>query len=129
MSGAALLWLAAFLAFAVGVAHSALGERFILMRLFRRAEELPKLLGDTRFTASTLRFAWHITTLAWWGFAAMLAVAARGALTAATALQVLAVTMLATGAVILVASRGRHLAWPVFAAIGAIAWFAAGAAI
>jgi hypothetical protein len=73
----------------------------------------------------TLRFAWHITTIAWWGFAAMLVLAARGALTAATALQALSVTMLVTAVVILVASRGRHLAWPVFTAIALIAWFAA----
>ena len=122
----AALWLAAFLAFAVGIAHSVLGEKFILIRLFRRAEELPKLFGDTRFTANTLRFAWHITTVAWWGFAALLVLAAREALDAASALRTLAVTMLVTGAVILYASRGRHMAWPVFAAIGLIAWFAAG---
>ena len=115
MSGASLLWLAAFLAFAVGVAHSYLGERFILMRL----------AGVSSFKMRTLRFAWHITTIAWWGFAAILVLAARTVLTAASALQTLSVTMLVTGAVILVTSRGRHLAWPVFAAIGLIAWFAA----
>lgn len=120
------LRVAAFLAFAVGIAHSVLGEKFILMRLFRRSEALPRLFDDTVFTARTLRFAWHITTIAWWGFAAILALAAQDALTAGTALQALAITMGVTGVVILAASRGRHLAWPVFAAIGLIAWLAAG---
>lgn len=119
------LWIAALLAFAVGIAHSVLGERFILMRLFRRVDDLPKLGGSPGTTANILRFAWHITTIAWWGFAAMLLLAAQGALTAGTALQALAVTMSVTGAIILVASRGRHLAWPVFTAIAVIAWLAA----
>lgn len=66
-----LLEIAAFLAFAVGLVHSVLGERYILMRLFRR-DDLPKLFGGTAFTIRTLRFAWHITTVAWWGFAMVL---------------------------------------------------------
>ena len=47
------------------------------------------------------------------------------ALTPGNALRALAITMLVTGATILVASRGRHLAWPVFAAIAAAALWAA----
>ncbi|MDC7807411.1 hypothetical protein PQS31_11325 [Luteimonas sp BLCC-B24] len=58
----ALLYLAAFLAATLGVAHSILGERYILVRLFRR-NNLPKLFGGTEFTTRTLRFAWHITPL------------------------------------------------------------------
>lgn len=50
------LYLAAFLAAALGLAHSLLGERYILIRLFRR-ENLPKLFGSTAFTQRTLRFA------------------------------------------------------------------------
>lgn len=37
------LYIAAFLAFAIGLAHSILGERYILIRLLRR-DNLPKLL-------------------------------------------------------------------------------------
>lgn len=118
------LLLAAALVFAVGLAHSFLGEKYILMRLFRR-QDLPKLLGDATFTVRTLRFAWHLTTVAWWGFGAMLVLAAQQRLDPASTLQVLAVTMLVTSVTVLVASRGRHLAWPVFGAIGAIALYAA----
>lgn len=67
------------LLFAVGVVHSVLGERYILVRLFRRTD-LPKLFGDTTFTTRTLRFAWHITTVAWWGFAAILLMLAQQSL-------------------------------------------------
>jgi protein-tyrosine-phosphatase len=123
MGGSNWLLLAAALVFAVGLAHSFLGEKYILMRLFRR-QDLPKLLGDTTFTVRTLRFAWHLTTVAWWGFGAMLLLAARQQLDPAGTLQVLAVTMLVTSITVLVASRGRHLAWPVFGAIGIIALYA-----
>ena len=46
------LYLAAFLFFALGLGHSILGERYILIRLFRR-QDLPKLFGGT-FLAATL---------------------------------------------------------------------------
>lgn len=62
---------AAFLLFLIGVVHSYLGERYILIRLFRR-DNLPKLFGSDWFTKRTLRFAWHLTTIAWWGYGAML---------------------------------------------------------
>jgi hypothetical protein len=81
------LFIAALLSFAVGLAHSVLGERFILMRLPEQAT----------FKARTLRFAWHLTTIAWWG----------------------------VGAMLVLASRGRHLAWPVFLAIAILSLWAA----
>ncbi len=123
MTTETLLMLAAFLTVAIGLAHSYLGEKYILMRLFRRAD-LPALLGDQKFTVRTLRFAWHVTSIAWWGFAAMLWLASRGELSAGNALEALGITMLVTAATVLIASRGRHLAWPVFAAIGIIAMLA-----
>ena len=43
------LYLAAFLAFGVGVIHSVLGEKYILTQLFRR-DNLPKLFGSPDFT-------------------------------------------------------------------------------
>jgi protein-tyrosine-phosphatase len=127
MNGLTWLLLAATLMFAVGLAHSFLGEKYILMRLFRRPD-LPKLRGSTEFTVRTLRFAWHLTTVAWWGFGAMLLLAAQARLDQASALLALAVTMFVTSAVTLFASRGRHLAWPVFGAIGVIALCVAGTA-
>lgn len=62
---------AAILCVLIGVAHSYLGERYILIRLFRKTP-LPHLFGNDFFTKQTLRFAWHITTIAWWGFAFLL---------------------------------------------------------
>jgi len=49
------LYVAALLVVATGMAHSYFGERYLLMRLFRR-NDLPKLFGSTDFTVRTLRF-------------------------------------------------------------------------
>lgn len=70
-------WAAIVMIVALGAAHSVLGERYILMRLFRRAD-LPHLFGSDDFTKRTLRFAWHLTTVAWSGMAAVVWYAARG---------------------------------------------------
>lgn len=121
-----LLGLGALLAVALGVAHSVLGERYILTRLFRR-DQLPKLFGGTWFTRRVLRFAWHLTSVAWWGFAVQMAwaggVFGEGAEpTVEGLLRVAAVTFAVSGLVTLVASRGRHPAWVVFLVIAACAW-------
>ena len=124
----ALLWTGALLALGVGIAHSVLGERYLLTRLFRR-ESLPKLFGSDRPTRRILRFAWHLTTLAWWGFGAQMALAARAAgpngpdPAATPYLQALAATFLASALVAGISSRGRHPAWIVFLAIAACAWW------
>jgi hypothetical protein len=118
------LLIAALLATGVGIGHSYLGERFILIRLFRR--DLPKIGGSDVFTKRTLRFAWHLTSVAWWGFAAILVVLAspepanpRNAI-----LAVISGTFAVHAAVTGIASRGRHAAWLVFLAITVLAWIA-----
>ena len=125
MSPLGLLYLlAAALAVALGVAHSFLGEKYILIRLFRRSD-LPQLFGGTEFTIRTLRFAWHLTSVAWWGAAALLFLLAQGPLSSGAVSGVLAAVFLASAAITFIASRGRHLAWPVFLAIGFIALYGA----
>ena len=121
------LRVAAGLALATGVAHSYLGERYILTRLLRRSD-LPRLFGSDLFTRRTLRFAWHLTTLAWWGFAALLIVAARSPqpLSRPALGGIVAGTFLASAITTLVGSRGRHPAWLVFLAIAAGAWLGLG---
>lgn len=113
------LYLSAFLVFATGVAHSVLGERYILVRLFRRTE-IPHLFGGPEFTVRTLRFAWHITTVAWWGLGAIIILIARGEAAPDAILHVLSVTALASALVAAVGSRFRHLSWLVFAVIAVL---------
>ncbi|HET6404241.1 MAG TPA: hypothetical protein VFH78_06300 [Candidatus Thermoplasmatota archaeon] len=107
-----LLALAAFLIASISLAHSYLGERYILIRLFRRPD-LPKLFGSDRFTKRTLRFAWHITSVAWLGLAAALFWEPRVAVSAAFAVSAV---------VSLAGARGRHYSWIVFGAIAALTW-------
>jgi hypothetical protein len=114
------LHLAAALAVSIGIAHSYLGERYILVRLFRR--ELPPLFGSDWFTRRTLRFAWHLTTVAWWGFGALLwMLADTDAVARDAGLWVVAAVFGVNALITVAASRGRHLAWIVFAAIALLA--------
>lgn len=117
------LYLAAFLAIAIGMTHSYLGEKYILMRLFRR-DDLPKLFGSSQFTSQTLRFAWHLTTIAWWGFAAILIVLANPPVDSGTIGLVIGCTFLVHFAIALLASRGRHYSWLIFLSIGVLTIYA-----
>ena len=115
-----LYLVAAALCTALAIAHSYLGERYILIRLFRRAD-IPKLFGGTEFTTRTLRFAWHLTSVAWLGAAALFFQLAQGPIASSAVAMILGVLFLVNAGVTLVASRGRHLAWPLFLTIGIIA--------
>lgn len=111
--------IAAALIVLISLAHSYLGERYILIRLFKR--DLPKLVGGVEFTRGTLRFAWHLTSVAWIGLGAMLFAVARAETATRTSVGwILAVTFLIHGLVALLGSRGRHLSWIVFFAISGL---------
>ncbi len=118
------LVVAAALAVLLAGAHSYLGERYIMVRLLRR-DDLPELFGGVDFTKRTLRFAWHLTSIAWVGFAAaILFSSAGGSAGAQLPLRaIIAATFAVSGVVALVGSRGRHLSWVVFFAIAALVWF------
>ena len=110
-----MLLLAVTLIVLIGIAHSFLGERYILTRLFRRP--LPELFGSDEFTKKTLRFAWHITTVAWLGFAAILLQVDGGQLSRVNVLGAVSAVFGVSAIIALIASRGQHLSWLVFSAI------------
>lgn len=115
---------AAVLIALVGVAHSYLGERYILIRLFRRGN-LPELFRNADFTKRTLRLAWHITTVLAFGFAAVLVVlASPGREDVRTIGRIISATFALCGFVALVGSRGSHLSWIAFFAIAGLVWVA-----
>lgn len=120
------LYLAAVLIVLVSLAHSYLGERYLLVRLFRRSD-LPKLFGGIEFTKQTLRFAWHVTSVAWLGLAGVLLVIARGPGRERAVLAVVAATFAVHFVIALAGSRGKHLSWVVFLAIGILGAYAASA--
>lgn len=98
----------------LAVAHSVLGEQGILKPLFKDDRWH---IGMARWASERiLRFAWHLTSVAWIGLASI-AVGADPLIAVAT-------VALITGAVILVMLPG-HLAWPLaFLAAGGAAWSA-----
>lgn len=117
-----LLLGAAVLIVGIGVVHSWLGERAIISRLLRR-DDLPTLFGDDSFTRQTLRFAWHLTTIAWFGLAAVLVVLSgvlSGVRVSDGVIFAIAQTYILSAVLALVVTRGRHLSWIVFSIIAAL---------
>ena len=112
----------AVLAILIGLTHSILGERYILVRLLRM-EQLPRLFGDDSFTRNTLRFAWHLTTIAWWGFGVMLWMAAGSGEMKHVVLLTSGAVFLLSGLLSFVFTRGRHLSWIVFWIVAGISFY------
>jgi hypothetical protein len=120
-----MLYSGVFLLVFIGFIHSYLGERMILIRLFKR-ENLPKLLGSDWFTKRVLRFAWHITTVAWWGFAGILYVIANPSdNTNNEILQIISLVFFISGMVSAVFSKLKHFSWFVFLIISGLSFYAA----
>jgi len=96
----------------LGLLHSVLGEMKVLRPLFAAREWKLRVL-PRRSAETLLRFAWHATSITWFGLAAI-----------AFGLSLhlsLTVVALAMGGCLFWALRG-HLAWPVFlvAGLGAV---------
>jgi hypothetical protein len=110
-----LLAVAAALIAATAVAHSWLGERYLVSRLLRRPD-LPQLFGSDVFARRTIRYAWHLTTIAWLGFAVALVFlsgAVIGIRVGQGLLLTIAGTAFASAGLAVVVTRGRHLSWVV----------------
>ncbi|MEM7338253.1 MAG: DUF3995 domain-containing protein [Actinomycetota bacterium] len=96
---------------AIGLMHSALGEIGILRPLFRASWAV----DDPRWAVERiLRFAWHLTTIAWFGLAAIVL--------GASAATIVAIVAALSAVIIFVTLRG-HLAWPMFALVALAAWW------
>lgn len=119
------MYIAALLLFGIGAAHSVLGERYVLRRI-ERLENIPPLtLGGRELMVQVLRFAWHLTTIAWFGFSAILLLMAHDALSNRSAALVVAVIFIVSALASGIPSQGRHYSWIVFFAVGAIALYEA----
>ena len=120
-----MIEVAAILCFVVGLVHSVLGERYILIRLFRR-DNIPHLFGSDYFTKGTLRFVWHITTFAWWGFGYLLwLISTSQDISSQTVLYVISAVSLFSGIFSFGFTKGKHLSWLVFLGIAGITYYAA----
>jgi hypothetical protein len=119
---ATLLNTAGGLCVLIGITHSYLGETRILIPMYAQFK-LPILKGSDRATKNVLRFAWHLTSVAWAGLGGVLFAAASPARDPmAWALRIIAVTFAIHAVVTVGASRGRHYAWIIFTAIAVLAW-------
>ncbi len=116
------LLVAAGLSAVGGLLHSVLGERLILSKL--ATEGLPETLGSSVFTLRVLRLFWHIVSVSWWGFSALLVLLA--SMPAGEDIQKLvcaiALTFLASAIVSFAVSRGRHFSWGVLLVIAVLIW-------
>jgi hypothetical protein len=114
---------AAVLIAVLGVAHSILGEKHIIRWLL--AHDLPHLFGGRSFTAGTIRFAWHVTTVLFLGLAGVLVVVASGA-SASAVLMVIGSTFILSSVLPIWFTRGRHISWIVLLVAGGLCvWGAA----
>jgi len=120
-----MLYFGCFLLVTIGLVHSYLGEKYILIRLFRR-DNLPKISGSAWYTKRVLRFAWHITTIVWWGVAAILFLLENPSVNIRQEiLLTITFTFLLSGIVSAIFSHGKHLSWIVFFAIAGLCGFTA----
>lgn len=114
-----MLYLAAALTIFIGLVHSYLGDRW-LIRPILKLETLPIILGSRRATEHTLRFAWHITSLAWWGMAGLMVImVTRPDMTYQAALWMFIIVFGLSG-IIPLALGGKHKSWIVFLAISGL---------
>jgi hypothetical protein len=117
------IYLAAIGAVGVGVTHSALGERYVFPRLFR-CEDLPLLRRSRDYTKSILRWAWHLLSVSWFGFAFILfLIALDRAPNAVELSRIIAGVFGLTCVIAIVTTRGRHVAWPLLALVALASWF------
>lgn len=118
-----LLVTAAALTVFVGLVHTVLGEKLIIGPLLKKP--LPTIRGSEFIVRRTIRFAWHATTIAWWGVAAIFWVYASAPLSSqgAIVLRILSATFFLSFLITLIASHGKHFAWTVFLAIAVLSFW------
>ncbi len=112
--------IAAFLFVLLGIVHSYLGERFILIPLFKWGR-LPEIFNSEVLTGRTIRFVWHLLTVAWFTLAAILFTL--DIFTPYTAVaKIIILASFASSVITLIETRGRHLSWVVLLAISLLVW-------
>jgi hypothetical protein len=107
------------------LAHSVLGEIFILIPLHRREGRAGRTGLTTR---AVLRFTWHILSVLGLGMAAILGYYSRFPALAAdqiAVLRILALTSLVSFGIALAGSRARHPSWAVFLVVAGLTWLSA----
>lgn len=125
------LLISSLLLFGASVAHSLLGEKVTLSRLFRRPSEAPEELRratDDPYTRQSVRFSWHAVSVALFGYAMVLLAAALDGQAFGSAwggvVIILSFALAAMAALALVLTRGRYVGWMWLAAAAVTAFLA-----
>ena len=113
-----MILLATVILILIGVLHSYLGEKYILIRLFKR-DNIPHLLGGDHFTKGTLRFCWHIMSVAAFGFAAILYNNAEDIFVLTT----IGLVFLVSALLSIFYTKGKHLSWVAFLIVSMICFW------
>ncbi len=118
---------AAVLASVVGLMHSILGEIMIFRRMRKPGRIIPSD-GGMLLLGSNVRIlwaSWHALTVLGWGMAAMLV---RLSLPASRAVgdgiieQSIAISMLASSVLVLIATKARHPGWIGLLGVAVLVW-------
>jgi dolichyl-phosphate-mannose--protein O-mannosyl transferase len=100
----------------VSAVHSLLGEKLLLKPMFARRGNA---VLESDLARMVIRFAWHVTSLSWIMMAVILYFVGFSQTALPTAiLLTLGIGFLAVGLFDAIATRGRHVGWPVLTAIG-----------
>ena len=129
MSFAQVFISAAIIALAlVAFLHSYFGEKLLLAPMFKHRGN--KVL-ESDLARKVIRFAWHATSVLWIMMAIVLySLGFAPTELSSTILLTFGIGFLLIGLFDLIASRGRHMGWPVLSAIGVLSLgaYAAGGA-
>ncbi len=120
------LLLAAGISAAGGILHSILGERLLLSKLATAG--LPETFGSSVFALRVLRLFWHLVSVAWWGFTALLVLLASMPANDDNQrlIWAIALTFLVSAVVSFIVSRGKHFSWGVLLMIAVMTWLGVG---
>jgi hypothetical protein len=115
-----LLYVSAGITVFIAITHSYLGEKRLLPRLLAGVGTLFR--HDTKRIGSIVRWAWHLTSLAWVALALLLIAFTRmSSDVRALPVGIIAGCLALSGLVCFASTRGKHVAWPFFLAAAAAA--------
>jgi hypothetical protein len=106
----------------IAVLHSLLGEWYLIRPLYQA--DVPKLFGSRTFARRTIRFVWHLLTIAWaaCGLVFLYWATLEYSRVVVVSARILGVAWLLSSLVSLVVTRGRHwISWVGFLIIGILA--------
>lgn len=111
----------------VAMIHSLLGEKLIVKPILRL--DLPHILGSDFLTKKTLRLAWHLMSVAAFGFAGILFFYSFQVITndASVTVKIISAVFIVSSVVSVFVAHGRHFSWWAFLLIGILAWLGSGA--